>query len=229
MRVPGESRTRTARLLGPVPPAVGLRGRESPDRESNAGPSAYEADAANRLSYRGLSWGTWDRTRNLRYQRPTRCHVAPYPTGWARRDSNPHPAGFEPASSASWTHWPAVRRLGFEPRSPGVRARFSEPVELATPGAPRRDRTGIPWLEARHTSHCVSRARWSPLESNQQPSGLQPDALPIELENHGRGGESRTPVTWSQARRYAVSLHPSRAGRIRTSVLAAPSRALWPG
>jgi hypothetical protein len=64
----------------------------------------------------------------------------------ARRELNPHALRapvLEAGASASSATRALVRRLGFEPRSSGVRARFSKPIELTARGAAHGDRTRI--------------------------------------------------------------------------------------
>jgi hypothetical protein len=45
-------------------------------------------------------------------------------------------------------------------------------IALAARGAPRRNRTGIPWLEARCASRCASRAEWFPPEPTRDLTGF---------------------------------------------------------
>jgi hypothetical protein len=64
------------------------------------GASDLRGRRSGQVSYRGLSWGTWARTRNLLGQDQARCPIAPFPIKYAGRDLNPQTARFELASFA---------------------------------------------------------------------------------------------------------------------------------
>jgi hypothetical protein len=141
---------------------------------------------------------------------------------------------------------------GLEPASSAPPARRSSQTELHPAGAARRNRTGIPCLEGRHTSRCVSAAHRDPepaafstgrrccpasgqcrslsrlpLGSNQRPPGFQPSALPTELESHGRDGRTRTCglLNPNQAP-YQAGPHPGECGRPPVEVAARWDRAV---
>ena len=81
---------------------------------------------------------------------------------YAARGSNSVPRIKSPVHHPSCLQRVRVGMTGLEPAASGPRDRRSSQTELHPVGAARRNRTGIPCLEGRHTSRCVSAAHRDP-------------------------------------------------------------------
>ena len=152
----GGIRTRNLQALDLAPLPVGLQAHGAATR-CRSGSPPYEGGAAAVRG--GNATGAGDRTSVAKVQSldgmPT---THPVPVGEA--ESNPNRSRFELAALPDWTYSP-VRRQGIEPRTIGLRVRYSA-IELAARGADDRNRTGIHCLEGSNTSHCVTSARRLP-------------------------------------------------------------------
>ncbi len=86
---------------------------------------------------------------------------------------------------------------------------FEPPKPLSSGLSGFRDRRVQPLRQPSGSIACFG---WTDLDSNQEPPGLQPGALPIELPVLGCSDGSRTRVSWVTARRPTVG---PRAPRVR--------------
>lgn len=94
------------------------------------GASDLRGRRSGQMSYRGTTWGTWARTRNLLIQSQARCRLRHSPSVRTERfESSDDQVG-----RLGSRHARTVRHLGLEPRTSGLRVRHSA-IELAAPGA----------------------------------------------------------------------------------------------
>ena len=131
-RVPGAIRTHTVGVLSAATPAIGLRAHGAATR-CRPGSPALRGQGRSRARRRGFRG--WTRTSGGRGQGPAGDAVAPpgikapgsaavvnrlatcIQGACARRESNPHPPGFETGRSAGWLYPRVVRRQRIELRS----------------------------------------------------------------------------------------------------------------